>query len=101
MEFYIDLQSASAERQDLVVDYVLHFRKANGKLAPKVFKWTRLQLEPGERSQLNRSHAIVPITTRVYHPGTQAISVRINGQDFGWTEFELIMPGHKETKVPG
>ncbi len=90
--FNIELVSTSSKTQDLVIDYLIHFRKANGTLAPKVFKWTKLTLAPGERLTLSRSHAIRPITTRVYYGGTQAISLRINGKDFGFSEFELVMP---------
>ncbi|WJS02453.1 DNA alkylation repair protein [Roseibium aggregatum] len=90
--FNIELVSTSSKTQDLVIDYLIHFRKANGTLAPKVFKWTKLTLAPGERLTLSRSHAIRPITTRVYYGGTQAVSLRINGKDFGFSEFELEMP---------
>lgn len=90
--FNIELVSTSSKTQDLVIDYLIHFRKANGTLAPKVFKWTKLTLAPGERLALSRSHAIRPITTRVYYGGKQAVSLRINGQDFGFSEFELVMP---------
>ncbi len=90
--FNIELVSTSSKTQDLVIDYLIHFRKANGTLAPKVFKWTKLTLAPGERLTLSRSHAIRPITTRVYYGGAQAISLRINGKDFGFSEFELVMP---------
>jgi 3-methyladenine DNA glycosylase AlkC len=89
--FNIELVSTSSKTQDLVIDYLIHFRKANGTLAPKVFKWTKLTLAPGERLTLSRSHAIRPITTRVYYGGKQAVSLRINGQDFGFSEFELVM----------
>ena len=92
VDFSIDLKSTSRSAQDLVFDYVVHFKKANGKQAPKVFKWTKARLEPGQSLSLKRSHAIKPITTRVYYGGVQAISIRINGQDFGFSEFELIMP---------
>ncbi len=90
--FNIELVSTSSKTQDLVIDYLIHFKKANGTLAPKVFKWTKLSLAPGERLTLSRSHAIRPITTRVYYGGTQAVSLRINGLDFGFSEFELEMP---------
>lgn len=89
--FNIELVSTSSKTQDLVIDYLIHFRKANGTLAPKVFKWTKLTLAPGERLTLSRSHAIRPITTRVYYGGKQVVSLRINGQDFGFSEFELVM----------
>lgn len=90
--FGIELTSTSARTQSLVLDYLVHFKKANGALSPKVFKWTKLQLEPGQVVKLEREHAIRPITTRVYYGGTQAVSLRINGQDFGFAEFELKMP---------
>ena len=89
--FAIKLTSTALKPQDLVLDYLVHFKKANGTLAPKVFKWTKLTLEPGETVSLAREHAIRPITTRVYYGGTQAVSLRINGQDFGFSEFELVM----------
>ncbi|MHA7774981.1 DNA alkylation repair protein [Roseibium sp. M-1] len=91
--FDVDLVSTGGKPQELVLDYLVHFKKANGTLAPKVFKWSKLTLAPGERVTLSRTHAIRPITTRVYYGGTQAVSLRINGRDFGFSEFELRMPG--------
>jgi len=94
--FDIDVVSTGSRPQDLVLDYLMHFRKANGARVPKVFKWTKLSLKPGETVSLSRAQAIRPITTRVYYGGTQAVSLRINGQDFGYSEFELVMPNGAE-----
>ncbi|WP_150523757.1 DNA alkylation repair protein [Roseibium sediminis] len=91
LNFEIELCSTSGRAQDLVIDYVIHFRKANGSLAPKVFKWTKATLGAGETLRLSRKHPIRPITTRAYYPGEQAICLRINGQDMGWAEFDLNM----------
>ncbi|MBG6154374.1 3-methyladenine DNA glycosylase AlkC/uncharacterized protein (DUF2249 family) [Labrenzia sp. EL_159] len=91
VSFDVELSSTGKKAQDLVIDYLVHFKKANGTLAPKVFKWTKVKLEPGEMLSLSRDHAIRPITTRVYYGGTQAIGLRINGKDFGFSEFELVM----------
>lgn len=87
-----ELVSTAGKPQDLVIDYVMHFRKANGTLAPKVFKWIKITLEPGARHKLARKHGIKPITTRTYYGGKQAVSLRINGQDFGYCEFDLLVP---------
>ncbi|CTQ73562.1 DNA alkylation repair protein [Roseibium alexandrii] len=92
LSFSVALKSTATRSQDLIIDYVLHFRKANGKLAPKVFKWTKATLEPGTVHRLSRFHPIRPITTRTYYGGTQAVSLRINGQDFGYQEFDLQIP---------
>lgn len=92
LEFEADIVSNSKTAQSLVVDFLIHFRKANGKLAPKVFKLTKFDLGPGETKSIKRAHPIRPITTRKYYPGVQGLSLRINGMDFGYGEFELIMP---------
>ncbi|GMQ94548.1 MAG: DNA alkylation repair protein [Acidimicrobiia bacterium] len=92
LEFTADLRSTSEEPQSLVIDYLVHFQKANGTLVGKVFKWKRLTIGPGEVRTLERSHPIRPITTRRYYPGIQGVSLRINGRDFGYAEFELDVP---------
>ena len=77
--------------QKLLIDYVMHFMRANGKLSPKVFKWTELDLQPGETRSLSKLHGYKKVTTRKDYPGLQKISVQINGQDVGACEFELIV----------
>ncbi|EFO32874.1 heat domain containing protein [Roseibium sp. TrichSKD4] len=91
LEFEMDLTSNAKRSQDLIIDYVVHFKKANGALAPKVFKWTKMSMGAGQQVRLARKHPIRPITTRTYYPGVQAISLRINGQDIGYQEFNLEM----------
>lgn len=87
--FQADLRSTARTAQFLIIDHVLHLRKANGSLAPKVFKWKTLTLAAGEAVRLKRSHPIRPVTTRRYHEGNHALSLRINGDDMGYAEFML------------
>ena len=75
---------------ELMVDYVVHHRKATGELSPKVFKLTTGKLAPGERLVLSRRHSFRPITTRRYHPGPQAIELQVNGVRYGRAEFTLV-----------
>ena len=89
LEFQITCLSQAKQPQKLVIDYVIHHRKANGTLAPKVFKWKQVTLQPGEELGATRSHPIRPVTTRKYYAGAHAVSLRINGQDFGNEPFEL------------
>ncbi len=94
LSFDVSLRSAAKTPQQLVIDYVIHHQKANGTLSPKVFKWTTLSLAPGEERRLARNHTIKPVTTRRYHAGPHALSLRINGVDFGYVPFDLeIAPG--------
>ncbi len=92
LKFSAIICSTSSKPQLLVMDYLVHFRKANGQLAAKVFKWTKFTLPPGETRTLSRAHSIRPITTRRYYEGRHELSLRINGRDFGEARFDLIMP---------
>jgi 3-methyladenine DNA glycosylase AlkC len=73
------LRSTADQAQRLMVDLAVHYRKANGSLRPKVFKWTTLELGPGESRALERRQSFVPVSTRTLRPGPHAVDVRING----------------------
>ncbi len=73
----------------VAIDYVVHFRKANGSLAPKVFKLSTRTLAPGERFDAVRRQSFAPITTRRHYPGEHAIELQVNGVAYGRTVFEL------------
>lgn len=88
--FSFQVWSQGSAPQNLLIDYVLHFRKANGQLAPKVFKLSKRILNPGETVKISRSHSFKPISTRRYYPGTHAVSIQINGTQFGHCAFELL-----------
>jgi 3-methyladenine DNA glycosylase AlkC len=85
----VTLQSTSARRQQLLVDYAVHHMKANGQTNPKVFKGWVVELAPHERRVLNKQHALRPITTRVYHPGRHAVDIRVNGEVLAERNFVL------------
>ena len=72
-----------------VVDYVVHYVKANGSVAPKVFKLATRTLEPGERVAFAKRHALRPMTTRVHHPGEHGVQAQVNGERHGWAAFDL------------
>jgi 3-methyladenine DNA glycosylase AlkC len=92
LRFSAALRSTSKKPQSLVIDYLVHFKKANGECVGKVFKWKKVTLAPGERVVIEKTHPIKPITTRRYYGGKQGLSLRINGADFGFEEFSLKMP---------
>lgn len=92
LRFSVALRSTGGGEQSLVVDYLVHFRKANGRLVGRVFKWRQITLAAGEVRSLERSHPIRPITTRRYYAGEQGLSLRINGCDFGNLAFVLDIP---------
>lgn len=72
-----------------MIDYVIHHVKANGKLAPKVFKLTNRKLMPGETILISKRHSFRPISTRKYYAGKHQISIQINGIEQGTAKFQL------------
>lgn len=77
---------------NLLIDYAIHFVKANGELAPKVFKWKDMQSFASKNLKAERRHAIKPITTRKYYPGRHMIEIIVNGAPVAQADFELLMP---------
>ena len=76
--------------QDLIVDFVVHYVKANGKTAPKVFKLGKIRLEPGEKQTMRGSMSLADMTTRKHRPGQHRLSLQVNGQPFELANFELL-----------
>jgi len=91
--FSFRLQSVGDSTQRLMIDYVMHFVKANGQRAPKVFKLKKATLKAGEPLSLSKSHAIRPISTRRYYAGLQRLEIQVNGRIVGGADFELVMAG--------
>jgi hypothetical protein len=89
LNFSFEVQSTSKQTQTLVIDYLIHHVKANGKLTPKVFKLTHKTLEPRQRISLTKTHSFRQITTRKYYPGMHALEIQINGSTCGKISFEL------------
>ncbi|HTO33852.1 MAG TPA: DNA alkylation repair protein [Pararhizobium sp.] len=87
----LSVTNDDAASQQLMIDYAIHHRKANGGLVPKVFKWKNLTLKPGETVDLMRSHAMRAITTRQYYPGGHRIEVIVNGTVLAGGDFTLTM----------
>lgn len=80
LEFEFTLKSLSKKSQKIVLDYVVHFAKARGKTAPKVFKLKTLQLAPGAKVQVKKAHSLKKITTRTYYSGGHCIEIQVNGK---------------------
>ena len=75
----------------LAVDYAVHFVKASGATAEKVFKLATVELGPGESKKLTGRHAFRQMTTRRHYSGTHALEVQVNGIRHGRLEFEVLL----------
>jgi 3-methyladenine DNA glycosylase AlkC len=93
LAFSFSAHNRGAGSLRLAIDYVVHHVKANGTLAPKVFKLTTRTLAPGESATIAKQHSFKPISTRRYYPGEHALELQINGRTFGRSTFTLSMEG--------
>ena len=73
------LRSRSRAPQTLLVDVAVHFVKATGRVSPKIFKLTRLTLQPRERVELRTTVSLAVLTTRKPQSGVHAVDVIVNG----------------------
>ena len=89
--FSLTVRNEEKSAQRLMIDYAIHHMKANGTLAPKVFKWKQLDLPAGRSERIDKDHAIRAITTRRYYPGTHRVEILINGAISAAADFELRM----------
>lgn len=67
------------EDQNLLIDYLIGFKKASGTISPKVFKLTTKKLIKGQTITLIKRHPIKPATTRVHYTGEHTLQFQING----------------------
>jgi 3-methyladenine DNA glycosylase AlkC len=86
------VRSTSRARQELLVDVAVHFVKARGKAAAKVFKVARLEVAPRARTELATTFSLAVHTTRVPNPGKHAVDVIVNGHRTRVGAFDVISP---------
>ncbi len=71
------------------IEYAIHYLKANGSLSKKVFKISERILQGGESLAIQREQSFRLITTRVFYPGKQGLSVIVNGKESELLHFKL------------
>lgn len=79
VRFSFEIESAGRTRQELLIDYAVHFVKANQSTRAKVFRLRRLVLAPSARLTLASSISLERMTTRRHYPGLHRIDALING----------------------
>ena len=84
-----ELSSTARTRQDLLIDYVVHYVKKSGDRRPKVFKLRRVQLAPGASLRLSATLSLRDMTTRKHYPGEHAVELLVNGTVFELCAFKV------------
>jgi hypothetical protein len=89
VRFSFEIVSTSRKTQELLVDFAVHYVKANGTARPKVFKLRKLALPPSGRVELGSAISLKGMTTRKHYPGRHGIEALINGVPYRLGTFEL------------
>lgn len=89
LTFTCTLEHGGGQPVELAVDYVVHYVKASGRTAPKVFKLATRTVGPGERVTLRARRSFAQRTTRRHHPGVHVLELQVNGRRYGRAEVDL------------
>ena len=85
----LTLKNGSKDPQALLLDYQVHYVKADGSARPKVFKWKELALEPGSVATPTKKHSMRRTTIRPLHAGQHRVEVLANGEVVAGATFSL------------
>lgn len=89
LRFAFSITSTVKQSQDLLVDYVVHFKKASGETRPKVFKLRRVELGAMDRIELRGAVSFAKMTTRRHYTGRHGLDAMINGVVYPLGSFEV------------
>ena len=89
VECTVSLVSTARAPQDLLIDYAVHYVKADGRTSPKVFKLKRITLPRGASVPIRIVIKLADLTTRKHYPGRHRIELLVNGRKYPVGEFQL------------
>jgi 3-methyladenine DNA glycosylase AlkC len=94
---HFSVEITSKERSDLpiMIDYVIYYQKANGKLAPKVFKLSTKTLKTGQSITIDKKQKFADFSTRKHYAGAHEIAILINGRAYEKVAFTLLPEYHQ------
>ena len=88
--FEFELHNHSTHAQNIMLDFAVHYVKANGQTKAKVFKLKTLQLASQQTVKINKKISLKEMTTRQHYAGTHFIEAVLNGENTRLGQFELL-----------
>jgi 3-methyladenine DNA glycosylase AlkC len=85
-----EIYNSAKQAQSVLVDFRIHYIKANGKASAKVFKLKTIELMPQQTIALSKKVSLQEMTTRKHYVGTHRVDVVINGRATSLGDFELL-----------
>jgi 3-methyladenine DNA glycosylase AlkC len=85
-----DVTNNTAQAQRVLVDFAVHYVKANGQSRAKVFKLKTLDLAAHETQRVGKTISLAEMTTRKHYPGLHRVDAILNGGARSLGSFELL-----------
>jgi 3-methyladenine DNA glycosylase AlkC len=73
------VSNTGSRRAKVIIDFRVHYVKANGKTSPKVFKLSTVHIPAQSGLSLSKDFSLKDLTTRRHHPGEHHIEALLNG----------------------
>ena len=89
LEVAFDVTNHSAQAQRVLVDFAVHYVKANGQSRAKVFKLKTLDLAAHESQRVRKQISLSEMTTRKHYPGNHRVDAILNGRAQALGSFDL------------
>jgi 3-methyladenine DNA glycosylase AlkC len=86
------LRNGADGSQPVLVDFRMHFVKADGATRPKVFKGASFSLAPGATKPVKKTVSLAQHTTRKHYPGRHRVEILLNGVVRGSVSFVVRSP---------
>lgn len=81
LHFSFNIRHMGKGKIPVRIEYAIHYLRSNGTLSKKVFKISERELAAGEELKVERRQSFKLITTRVFYPGQQQLSIIVNGKE--------------------
>ena len=91
LQIAFDVANTTAKPQRVLVDFAVHYVKANGQSRAKVFKLKTLDLQPHETQRVGKRISLAEMTTRKHYAGVHRVDAVLNGRAELLGSFELVM----------
>ena len=85
----VELHNPTPQPQRVLADLKVHYVKAHGGAAPKVFKLQTLDIAPGATVAVGKTLSLQQMTTRTHYPGTHQVELVLNGRPQPLGQFQL------------
>ncbi len=85
----IELQIKLPKAQNLLIEYIIHYKKSNGAYSEKVFRLRDIKNK--SKVDLLKNISFKKVTTRVHYEGEHYIEIQVNGKRFAKKKFYLSL----------